>query len=819
MIKQTFKFAIRSFRKSPFMTFINVLGLALGLTVFYLVSLYVYQENSYEKDFEYRDRMYQVSADFYGRKLGYASENLSYVLDEIPEIELFTTFSNAPTAKISVEGIEYTGLRQLTVDSSFFKVFDFELLQGDINTVLKEPNAIVMNERTALRLFHTTDVIGQVVSLYGDKVGVIRGISKTPHFKTQMDFDLVVSELRGPINQEKWQSASDYTYVVTNNSVSVKDLNSKLDELSIKYVYPTFFPGGAKNISVEEWRSERFYTNFFVESIDELRRESQTLSNMMPKVNNGQLKTLGIVGLVALLISIFNFINLSTAKASVRMKEVGVKRILGSSRSLLATQFLLESFLLILFSSVLALSLVEVLVKLKPDFLGMSVEYSSLHSTEWVGGLFLSILILTLISGIYPALYLSSGNIVSILKKGTSKNSFSVLNAVFLRKTVTVLQFVCSIGLITAVITMFLQIDHIRSRDRGYATDGAMVINSYFLKESKKAFKNELLRLPNVAAAGYTYRFSDNHTPGSSAIPVMGEDSIEVRLSPYYVDEDFFAATNMKIVEGNDFKGGRAMQLVEEKEEAEKKEKTGDTNNNEEFAGYSPAVINETAARLLGLKDPVGRVINERYEVVGVVNDFSFSDLRNGIEPAIFRKMSVITADAQIVVRLNSSKNETDAIKEVWSEFTDVDMGWFALGSQYAKNLEIETRGFKSVFVFSVFAIIISSLGLLGLAVFTVDQRIQEFGIRKVLGASVTDIMRLFGTSFAKLVAIAFLLAIPISIYTMQNWLDGFADRIHLSVGIFIITAIIILFIVATTILFQSLKAGRLNPVDTLRNE
>ncbi len=818
MLKQTFKFALRSFRKTPFITFLNMLGLTLGLSVFFLVSLYVYQENSYEKDFKYRNRMYQVSADFYGRKLGYASENLPYVLDEIPEIELFTTFSNAPTSKISVEGIEYTDLRQLTVDSSFLKVFDFELLQGDINTVLKEPNAIVMNERTALRLFHTTDVIGKVVSLFGDKVGVIRGISKASHFKTQMDFDLVVSELRGPINQEKWQSASDYTYIVTNNNVSVKDLNRKLDELSLKYVYPTFYGGDAKTISVEEWKAEGYYTSFFVESINELRRESQTLSNMMPKVNNDQLKTLGIVGIVALLISIFNFINLSTAKSSARMKEVGVKRILGSSRSLLVTQFLLESFLLILFSSVLALSLVEVLVKLKPDFLGMSVEYSSLHSTEWVGGLFLSILILTLISGIYPALYLSSGNIVSILKKGTSKNSFSVLNAAFLRKTVTVLQFVCSIGLITAVITMFLQIDHIRSRDRGYATDGAMVIHSYFLKESKKAFKNELLRLPNVVAAGYTYRFSDNSAPGLSPISVMGEDSIEVHLSPYYVDEDFFNATNMKIVEGNGFKGGRAIQLVEEKEEADKKEKEAD-NNNEEYAGYSPAVINETAARLLGLKDPIGSIINARYEVVGVVNDFSFNDLRNAIEPAIFTRMSSIPRDAQIVVRLNSSKNETDAIKAVWSEFTDVDMGWFPLGSQYAKNLEIETRGFKSVFVFSVFAIIISSLGLLGLAVFTVDQRIQEFGIRKVLGASVSDIMRLFGLSFIKLVGISFLLAIPISIYTMQNWLDGFADRIDLSVGVFIITAIVVFFIVAATILFQSLKAGRLNPVDTLRNE
>ena len=179
------------------MTFINVLGLALGLTVFYLVSLYIYQENSYEKDFKNKDRMYQVSADFYGEKVGYASENLPYVLDEIPDIELFTTFSNAPTSKISVEGIEYTGLRKLTVDSSFFKMFDFELLQGDINTVLKEPNAIVMSERTALRLFNSTDVIGKVVSLFGDKVGVIKGISKTPHFKTQMDFDLIVSELRG----------------------------------------------------------------------------------------------------------------------------------------------------------------------------------------------------------------------------------------------------------------------------------------------------------------------------------------------------------------------------------------------------------------------------------------------------------------------------------------------------------------------------------------------------------------------------------------------------------------------------------------------
>lgn len=817
MMRHSFKFALRSFKKTERLHGLNVIGLTLGLCVFFLVSLFIYQEKSYERDFKYRDRIFQVSHTMIGYNMAMGSPNLPYVLHEIPEVSEFTSFKRTPKANISWRN-ELKTAAVMTVDSAFFKVFDFELLYGNRETVLDASGSAVISKEKAIDFFGTTDVMGRLLNIQkykGDSIYqvpvIIRGVSETPRFKTQLSFDLLVAEQRNvnaDLPLDGWQNSSVYNYVVAAPGTTATELDQRLLELSHKYVYPKTIP--SSGLTLAEWQQQPLYCGFYSESLSGLRLDSETEYNMMPPLNKAQLETLFVIALAALFISVFNFINISTARASLRLKEVGVKRIMGASKKSLIFQFMLESFMIILLSAVISLAVVEGIVTLKPASIGLVVEYSVLHSQEWMAGLGAFILLLTLFAGIYPAAYLSSGKLAVILKNGVSRSSFSLLNASALRKGSTVFQFICSIGLITAVITMFLQIDHLTTRDIGYEGNNVIVIdNSHLLKQSKSTFKSELSRLSSVDAAAYSSRL-----PGASSLEraklLKINDSTEVNFSMFTVDNTFFETMSMEFIGGGAFDQLPAIAEVEEGQ--------AEGINSQ----YFPMVINEVAARLMGYDNAVGQIFREKGLIVGVVNDFVFSDLRQQVGPVMLMpktRTSRLTYHYPLVIKVNSGLEALDEIQELWSQFSQEELKYHLLEANYTNMLRVEKEGFRAVLIFSVVAILISCLGLLGLAMFTIDQRIHEFGIRKVLGASVTDIIRLFGMGFAKLLLIAFLLALPLSVISMQNWLSAYADRIKLDAGIFILTAVITGLIVAATIFFQSIKAGRLNPVETLRNE
>lgn len=817
MMLHSFKFALRSFKKTERLHGLNVIGLTLGLCVFFLISLFIYQEKSYERDFKNRDRIFQISHTMIGYKMAMGSSNLPYVLHEVPEVTKFTSFRKTPKSVISWQNEEKTAA-VLTVDSTFFKVFDFELLYGDRETVLDESGSAVISAKKAIDFFGTTDVMGRLLNIQrykGDSIYqvplIIKGVSKTPGFRTQLNFDLLVSEHR-PVNADLpldgWQNSSVYNYVVAAPGTTAAELDQRLLDISHKYVYPKTMR--SSGLTPAEWKQQPLYCGFYAESLSDLRLDSDTDYNLMPPLNKAQLETLSVIALAALIISVLNFINISTARASLRLKEVGVKRIMGASKKTLIFQFMLESFMIVLLSAVISLALVEGIVTLKPASIGLVVEYSVLHSQEWMAGLGVFILLLTFFAGIYPAAYLSSGKLSVILKNGVSRRSFSLLNASALRKGSIVFQFICSIGLIMAVITMFMQIDHLRTRDIGYEGGNVIVIdNSHLLEQSKNTFKNELTKLSSVNAAAYSSRL-----PGASSLerpnPLKINDSTEVNFSMFVVDNSFFETMSME------FTGGGAFDQLPTTVEPE--EGSGEDTNPRHY----PMVINEVAAGLMGYDNAVGQIFREKGLIVGVVNDFVFSDLRQQVGPVMLvpkTSTSRFTYHYPLVIKTNSGLEVLDDIQELWSQFSQETLKYHLLEANYNNLLQVEKEGFRAVLIFSVVAVLISCLGLLGLAMFTIDQRIHEFGIRKVLGASVLDIIRLFGTGFAKLMLIAFLLALPLSVISMQNWLSAYADRIKLDAGIFILTAVFTGLIVAATIFFQSIKAGRLNPVETLRNE
>ena len=818
MFRQLLVFTFRSFRKTAMINSLNVAGLTLGLSVFFLVSLFVYQERTYEQDFSKRDRIYQVGTDFFDLgRTARTSSNLSHVLSDIPEVESHTTFWNNEKNKIFTEGNDYQERRVIKADSNFFKVFEFELLAGDAETVLNEPNQAVISERVARQMFGTTDVLGKELKigtyLFNYETAIIRGVSRSPVFKTQLDFDILLSQNNtNGIDPEQWGAIGYYVYAVLTDATDKARFDEQLVALNRRYLYPKFGKerGG---LSYEEWLSSGDYIGYFAESLHELRYTSDTSTTMMPRADKNKTNTLIIVGLAALLISVINFINLSTARASQRMKEVAVKRIMGSGRQWLIAQFMLEAFVMISLASVLALASVEAFINWQPATFNGFIEYSVLQSGEWVLVVICFIVGLSLLSGAYPALYLSSGNVITILKSGLSKGSFSLFNATLLRRGAIVVQFVCSIGLIGAVITMFLQIDYLRSKDLGYEAADVMVIdNIHDLDKNVDVFRKELLKIPSVTASSYATSMPAQANQPQKPSELKTEDGKVYMVTFLEVEQSFFQTMDLELLSGVAFDSEDDNQpLLQGNTRGKRKQ------------GKRPVVLNEKAVKTLELETPVGSIIEDML-VVGVVEDFMFRDLNTATEPMIIFQMAPVNVSSffynPLFIELTAYSDENRrAVEGLWTSLTDRPLRSFPLTAKYDRLIAIEKVSFNAVLIFSVFAVLVSCIGLFGLAVFTVDQRLKEFGIRKVLGATMQDIIRLFSWDFLKLVLLAFLLTMPVTMYALNLWLEGFASRISLSYSIVLATGALAALIALTTILFQSLRAGRLNPAETLRNE
>ncbi|WP_323757110.1 ABC transporter permease [Roseivirga sp.] len=814
MITQLIKYAFRSFRKTPLIHLLNLTGLTIGLSVFFLVSLYVYQEKSYESDFSNKEDIFQIGSEMQGMMDGMAvsTPNLALVQDEIPEVEAITAFTKG-RADLTTDDKSFN-INAISTDAHFFKVFDFKVMAGDASTMLSKPGSAVITNEFATRLFGSTDVLGEVVTYAGDPY-LINGVIEKPRYKTQLDVDAIVHNAKVDVYETKtWGGASKHIYARINQATDRDSFEQSMDEIVLKYIYPQTKGDEAGNLSIEDWKKDPAYRGLKIESLDELRTESKAMLNLMPKLDQSRLTTMIIVGIAALLISVINFINLSTAKATVRFKEVGVKRILGANRGLLVSQFLIEAFIVVLLSAILALGVVELVIKLSADFGGSFVEFSVLHFNEWLIGTALFILGLTLVSAIYPALYLSSNKSLILMRKGLPRNELSIFNATGFRKVATVVQFVGSISLIAAVIVMFLQIDFLRNRDLGYDDEGILTTNGLFYLSNPRdgsstisAFQNELSKSPLIEEFGFSSRLPMDDIK-QIPMPLKDGNGDEHRVVIMGADMEYLKLMKFRLIQGEMFSEKRTSS-------------PGPTDAKE--STLRPVLINQMAASTLGLEEPIGELISDKYEVVGVVEDFFFNDLRRAVDPVIILE-SKPNLYSYLTIK-SKDQNEAKAfVRSIWEElawagYTDKRLEWEALESNYANLLKEENQGFSYMLFFSVLAVIVSCLGLFGLAVFTIEQRFHEFGIRKVLGASVGNIVQLFSKDFAKLIAIAFVVAIPVSIYAMQNWLNGFANRISLSLEVFLFTGLVTLFIVFFTILFQSLKAGRLNPVDTLRNE
>lgn len=801
MLKNYLKIALRNIRNKKFYSLLNLLGLSIGITAGVLIIIYIQDELSYDKFHPNAENKYVVGLT---GKLGNQEIRGIFtppvmagtVLEETPGIESVTRTNNTGDIVFRYRDQAFTEKSVYWADSTFFDFFGFELLQGDPETVLDAPNKVVITESTATKYFGNDNPIGQAFTVGNDQSSYeVTGVTADPPHNSHFEFDILLSYSSSEFSRStQWLNNSINTYIEVNPNVSIAEVEESFDELVTKYVGPQMeqFMGA----TIEQMREQGNEYGYFIVPILDLHLRAAGIDmSFKPPSDITYIYIFSVIGFFLILIACVNFMNLYTASASGRAKEVGLRKTLGAERNGMMTQFLFESILYVLLAAMLSVFLIYLIL---PWFNSLSGKMLTLQifTEPWflltMSGL---IVIIGMIAGSYPAIYLTAFSPVEVLKGRISRGAQSS----GFRSTLVVGQFFISIGLIACTILVNQQLQFMQNKNLGFNKEQSIVLtNTSRLDNNREPFKQELLSDTRVLAASYT-TFT---IPGTQSVTVFQrpETDSDYIMAMYYADHDHQKALGFEMADGRFF--------------------------SEDFPTDSSAiVINQTAAQELGLEDPIGDDIifpgneNRVYEVIGVMEDFNFESLRNEIMPLAI----VLTETAnEMIVRFQSEdpRDAVNMITSTWDEYSGGEPVDYTFLDDDFDELFREEQRLGAVFTaFTIIAIFIACLGLLGLSAYMAERRTQEIGIRKVLGASIPSILGLLSVEFLKLIGIAFLLAIPISWYFIQNWLQGFAYRTEISPMVFIFTALATITIVLVTISWQTLKAAFMNPVRSIRTE
>ena len=802
MFRSFLKIAFRNVIKQTSTSVINVLGLAVGIACSILILLYVSYELSYDKYFQKADRIYRVAVR---ASIGDTKIHQTYssaitflkLLEEFPEIEMGVKFLNIDQVPVHQgEKILYES-NFFAVDSTFFDVFSIPLIHGDPKNVLARPNTMVINRSTALKYFGTTDIIGEVLSVdfqYG--IGTINfditGVSEDMPAPSHFHYDLLVSLTSFPdlINNTGWTANNFISYLVLKEGTSKDGFEEKLPEFTRKYM------GGD---SFDEWVANGNFWEYFLQPLTSIHLNSDLNGEFESNGNKTYIYIFSVLCVIILLIACINFMNLSTAKSSLRAREVGLRKVAGSRRYRLVQQFLSESVVLSFIALVFGLILVESLLPLYRNFVGQPLEIHYFDNFFVIPSLIILGLIVGLISGSYPAFFLSAFKPVIVLK-GQSGSSRS---GSWLRNILVIIQFSISIFLIIGTLTIYRQMRYFQNKELGFVKEQVLVVkNPGALGNNTESYKDLLNEFSSV-----TFVSGSNTLPGEGFSNWgFGAEGVEENfsLNTCVCDYDFLNTLKINLKEGRFF--------------------------SRDFSDSASAVLNKKAADLLGWEDPIGKKINnwsqERgiFTVIGVVDDYHYESLHQEIRPmALFliggyykRTQSYIT------VRFNT-EDVSETLKfaeDTWNKIAPGKPFEYSFLDQDYEQLYMNEKQTRKLFiVFSLLAIFIACLGLYGLASFVADQRTKEIGIRKVMGAPVSRIVTKLNLNFTIWVLLANLIAWPAAWYFMKQWLQNFAYRIDLSIWSFLEASVITLVIAYAVISLQSVKAALRNPVESLRYE
>ncbi len=804
MIRNYIKIAWRNLVKNKVFSIINILGLSVGLTACLLLTFYVLDETSYDTHHKDSDRIYRIVMESAGKKLAATAGPMAQTLkNEFPEIEQSTRLLKFPNVdKFLLHAQDKkTPLYETNgyyVDSLFFKVLTYDFKYGDANTALSKPNTVLLSEEVAYKIFGDKNPVNEVIDIeipYGKTKYTVDGVFRSKLNKSHINANLLLSmkndDVGGWVDSQEGLLGNNlfYTYIKLKPGSSIASVEKKLPEFTNRHI-------GA------QLAASNFERRYLAQPLKDIYLKSNITWEISA---NGSMTYIYIFSAIAaflLLIACINFMNLSTARSEKRAKEVGMRKVLGAQKNTLVFQFLGESLLLCIIALSIALLLVAMLL---PFF--NAITHKELVLFKYPGILFFiaGLAFLTgLMSGLYPAFYLSSFKPITVLK-GKLVNSIS---AKTIRKGLVVFQFTISAALILVSGVIWQQMDFLKSKDLGFNKDQQLLIpyRSSLAAKNYNSFKTELIKNPNIIAASGGDSYPGLHVISDDSFYGEGQtikDNVYTRYGQVY--DDYIETLGYELLYGRSF---------------------SKNNKNDSLS----VILNETAIAKLGYESStaVGRTIyydrndkKHELEIIGVIKDFNFKSLHEPIAPyALFSLGENQPAYFIATLREGDFNTTISEIAATWESINpNVPFEYSFLDQDFNSNYMAEQQASKVVFGFMFIAIFIACIGLFGLASFTTEQRRKEVGIRRVLGASIIGITSMHLKDFLKLVLLAMAIASPLAYYIGYKWLENFAYKVEMGWWLFVSATGIAICIALITVGFQVIKAATSNPIKSLRTE
>jgi putative ABC transport system permease protein len=801
------KVAVRNFLRRPGFSLINVVGLAVGVACCLLILLFVRDELSYDRHNDRLDRIYRVGLSAFVNNNAldavYTSSPMAKALvDEVPEVEAASRVRRFGFPVFRHGDKVFSEERVYWVDNAFFDIFTVPFVAGDPKTALKDPLTIVLTRATARKYFGDEPALGRVIDADGRRDYVVTGVVEDPPRNSHFHYDFLASvesypDSRSPV----WISNSYLTYFLVREGAAAGAVEAKLAGLARKHVGPQV--QAAIGVTMDEFLASGGRYEFFIQPAKDIHLRSHYDGEFEPNGDIAYVYIFSLVALGILAVAVINFVNLATARSARRAREVGIRKTLGSYRGRLVRQFLVESVLTAFLAVALALLLVQVLLPAFNRTTGKPLSMPYLESPFVLPGLLALVLAVGGLAGAYPAFFLASFDPVAVLKTETAGRTRKSR----LRNVLVVFQFAVSLILLIGTFVVRRQMDYVRTRDLGFNKDQIVVVEKADdIGDRVRAFKQALLANPQILGASNTGDLIGDDFDGS-VFKLAGAAGEENHLfNSLVTDEDFAKVYEIEMASGRYFEAARPTDA-------------------------GAAVINETAARELGITDPAGRRIvavgptperSETLTLVGIVKDFHFQSLHTGIRPLILGRYGEKEFGRYLSVRVRPEgiRETIDFIDRTWRGFAgNQAFEYRFFDDHFARLYDADERTGRVFLAFSLLAAFVAGLGLFGLSAFAAEQRTKEIGIRKTLGASVGGVSLLLAGQFAKWTLAANLIAWPLGYYFMHRWLEKFAYRAALSPLPFLLASLLVLAFALLTVSYQTVKAAMADPVKSLKYE
>lgn len=801
MFKNYLILTFRNIFRQKAYSFINIFGLAVGITSFLIILLYVQNELSYNKHIEDAENKYRMVEIQYPPGVG--EQHVAVTMgplaaalkNDFPEVKQSMRITNGGTLFVTYQDKSFNEENTSFADTNVFNMLSIDLLRGNSDDALQEINSVVLSEKIAIKYFNSVDdAMGKVLEIANEPFivkAVMKNMTRNSHIYFEMLMPFTIMETRYEW-MRSWGSNSLDTYIQLVNGTDIKKFESKFPEFIEKY-------------TKESWNTQ---LDMYIQPVLDIHLKSKHIKFQTYNYKQGDINQVYIFSAVALLILIIaciNYINLSTARAVKRSREVGIRKTAGAQKEKIIFQFIGESFILTFVSTIIAIILVELLLPYINDLLGTELEIS-LYNLVFSIGLILLVIILGLFSGSYPAFYLSSFNPVQVLK-GSAVNTQKG-GAGTLRKILVVIQFAISIIIIVSTLVSVAQVNYFHKKDKGYNDEAVYAISFHETDNEQRVkqmelFKSELDNNPDILSVSLA---SGATGVGGSQSQIHVVDSSETALMVRFgfVDDSYFQMMEIPVVEGRYFSKEYSTDL-----------------------GHA-VILNEIAVEKLGWDNPIGKEFQPFYEdstglniaVVGVIRDYNFYSLLNPIEPAAY--FYYPERFYRLMVKINPQKIESSLsfLEQKWTElYPKSPFDGYFMDELFQHRYKNQINSMKVFSIFALICILISCLGLYGLVAYIVTQRTKEVAIRKALGSSSMNIVKIINKDFIKLILISSVIAIPVSYYYMSGWLNNFVYRINLSWYYFVIAIAGALVIAIITNIFHTVRAAMKNPADSLRYE